>query len=172
MNFTGEESLIKIKDFLDTKFGKGVWAPFEIETLSLELGYVFSKLLVDKISLLRVFEAAPLQVYEDPTLFLYAAEAINNHGADFSIVPHLTILEAAYTVYVFDKLLKSSNLAYEYPVGLKAACTYVLNHEGASVNVYPFSFVDPDDLVKGQTAEDTANKETAIKAYIKHMESL
>lgn len=169
--FNDQASLLKLKEVLDTKFGAGIWHKYEVETLSLELNQVFSPLLLDKIHLLRVFETSPHQVYEDPALFLYAAEVVNNHGADFDVVPYLTILEAGYTLFVFNNLLKMNKVNPVYTEGLKKACAYILNHEGASENIAPFEFVPKEELSPGQTEEDTKNKELAIKTYIKHMES-
>lgn len=172
MNFHELTSLVKIKDQLDSKFGKGVWAQYEPETLSLELRDVFSKLLLDKVCLLRVFETSPMQAYEDPALFLYAAEVINNHGADFDVVPHLTLLETAYAIHVFNTMLKMNKIIINYPDALKTACTYILRHEGVSGEISPFEFIPKESLVPGQTDEDTKNKQLAVKEYIKHMESL
>lgn len=164
--------ILKLKQVLDSKFGRGAWARFEPETIALEYNEPISSLLLDKISLLRVLEVSPLQPFEDPALFLYAAEVINNTPADFDSVPFLTMLEAAYAIVSISAVLRDNKVIVEYPVALQKSMAYTLNLDGASEPIYPFEFVPASELEKGQTPSDTEAKKKAIAMYIKHMESL
>lgn len=165
-------SIFNIKSMLDTKFGKGNWSKWEPETISMELGEVFTPLFLDKLSLLRILEVSPLQAFEDPALFLYAAEVINNNTADFQSVPHLTLLEAAYAITSIKKVLIANKVVIEYPEALKKAVGYILNLEGASEAIPPFEFIDSNVLGKGQTDKDTEAKKKAIVMYTTYMDSL
>lgn len=164
--------LSRIKKELDDKFGKGAWARWEPETISLQLQTIFSPLMLDKVSLLRILETSPLQAYEDPALFLYAAEVINNNPADFNTVPHLTMLEAAYTIHCIDSVLLANKVIIERPESLKKAVAYILNMDGCSEPLEPLSFVNKEDLSEGQTPSDTQSKKRAIQMYLNYMDSL
>lgn len=164
--------LINIKRALDERFGKDVWSRWEPETLSLEVGFELTQLLVDKLSLLRILSVSPLQAFEDPVLFLHAAEVINNSVADFDSVPHLTLLETAYTVHCIKQLLVSSGVPVEFPEPVVKVAAYILRNEGASEPIPPLDFVPASELSAGQTKEDTDAKKKAVEQYIKHMDSL
>ena len=164
--------LSSIKRVLDEKFKGEDWYRFELETIALEFGTIFTTLLSDKISILRILHTSHIQAYEDPSLFLYAAEVINNNPADFESVPHLTLLEAAYAIYSINKVLLANKVTITYPLAIQKACAYILNLEGASEPIAPFEFVPASELHPGQTAADTEAKKKAIAMYVKHMESL
>lgn len=165
-------SLIKIKTELDSKFGKGRWARFEPETMALEYSAKLPILLADKISLLRILEVSPLQAFEDPALFLYAAEVINNNPADFGAIPYLTLLEAGYAIESIVQILRDNKVSVEFPEALKKVIKYILDNEGVSESMYPFEFIPSSDLTPGQMPADTAAKKKAIQDYFKYMNSL
>jgi hypothetical protein len=166
------QSLIKLKTLFDQKLGAGTWASFEPETILLEIEAGSSDLLIDKISILRILESAPTLAYTDPGLFLHAAEVINNQVADFTIVPHVTMLEAAYAVHTIDAILRLNKVSVTYPEALVKTCSYILRQDGCSEPIPPFTFVPETELVAGQLKEDTDKKKLAISTYITHMDSL
>lgn len=164
--------LVKLKVLFDQKMGAGKWLRFEPETILMELGAEATPLLMDKTCLLHIIEMTPSLPYVDPSLFLYAAEVINNTAADFEMVPHITMLEAAYAVHSLDKILLASNVTPEYPEALIKTCGYILRNDGCSEPIAPFTFVPKSELEKGQTESDTLDKKKAISMYIAHMDSL
>jgi hypothetical protein len=164
--------LFKLKALFDEKLGAGMWKNYEPETILVELEVFASDLLIDKISLLRILENAPLMAYQDPGLFLYAAEVISNQAADFEVIPHLMMLEAAYAVHSIDRVLLANKITPVYPDALIKTCAYFLRNDGCSEPLAPFIFVPKDELVAGQTKEDTDNKKKAVALYLAHMDTL
>lgn len=171
-NSLESSSLLKIKQALDKQFGESQWVGFEPETVSMEFGEDLTPLLIDKICLLHILSMSPLKVFEDPSLFLYAAEVINNTVANFDSVPHITLLEAAYAIHSVKQVLVSKNVSVEFPYSIQKTIAYILRMEGCSEPISPFDFVDSTELVEGQTTSDTKAKKEAVKAYIEHMDSL
>lgn len=171
---TPETPISKIDSVLDGIFGASSWHDWEPETILIELGLSFDHLLLDKLNVLRIFHKDPLLVFHDPIYFLYASEVVNNHGADFDSVPHVTMLEAAWSIQEFTKLTKKEKVTLHkedlYPIA--KTCAYILVEDGASEPIPPFNFVDKEDLTPGQTEQDTENKKQAITSYITHMEEL
>jgi hypothetical protein len=165
-------SILKIKRFLDSCFGTKDWANWEIETIALELNSDLSPILVDKLSFLKILHMMPLQVYEDPVLFHYAAEAINNSPVDFDTLPHLTLLEAAYAIHSINAVMLDNKAEIVYPIGITKTCAYILRQEGCSVVPAPFGFVPSTEVVAGQMPSDIESKKRAIAEYIKHMDLL
>ena len=165
-------SLVKIKQRLDQLIGKGTWVNYEVETLAMELtNEPVTQLLLDKLHVMRLLEKFPDQAYEDPFLFVNVAEVINNSPADFSSVPHIIMLEAAYTVHSIDEYRFAMGLVEYRPEALIKTCAYLLNHDGASEPVGLFKFIPKDLLSPGQFKEDSEAKEKAIKLYIDHMDA-
>ena len=161
-----------MKAALDAQFGVGAWVGFEPETVSMEFGSNLTPLMTDKLCLLHILSTNPLQVLEDPLLFLYAAEVTNNNVADFSVVPHITLLEAAYAVISIKAILGGQSTLLTPPESFKRTVAYILNMEGCSEPIYPFEFIDASELTPGQTLSDTKAKKEAISIYTKHMDSL
>lgn len=165
-------SLLKIKQFLDARFGKGNWSRWEPETLSIDLNQAFSDLMMDKFHVLRILETTPEVVLDNPALFIYATEAINNNVVDFDVLPHVTMLEAAYSVHTIKGILSANGVYFEPTEALKLTIAFSLNMDGASVAPAPLDFVPSDALSSGQTQSDSEAKKKAVEAYISHMDSL
>jgi hypothetical protein len=163
--------LVTLQKQLDTNYGGSGWARWEPETISMDIAQYFPPVLEDKINFLRVINVAPLQVYEDPGLFLFAAEAINNNAVDFGAIPHLTMLEAAFAIVSINALLAYKGIPVTYPEAIKRTCAYILTQEGASEPMFPFEFVPKEYLTEGQAKSDTEAKKKAIAEYIAHMET-
>lgn len=157
---------------MDTQFGKGTWVGFEPETVSMEFNTSLSPLMIDKLCILHILATDPLKVFEDPALFLYAAEVINNNVADFNVVPHITLLEAAYAFISLKVVLGDQGASVELPESIKRTLEYILNMEGCSEPIPPFDFIKAEALAKGQTPSDTKAKKEAISLYTSHMDSL
>lgn len=164
--------LTKIKLLLDEKLGEAVWLKFEPETIMMELSVEATPLLVDKLCLLTIIGTSPNLVYLDPALFLYATSVVNNESADFSSIPHVTLLETAYAIHSIDRTLLANKVTPTYPDALVKTCAYIMRNEGCSKPLHPFIFVPQSELEKGQTEEDTSNKKKAIAMYLIHMDSL
>lgn len=152
----------KVIDFV-RKAGIETWEDLEVETLLLELKIVASDVAVDKLGLAKVFQARPELFYEEVIFFLHATDVMNNHVADFSIIPMPTSLEIAFSIFDARKVNGSS---YEFSAGVKKVVQHILTEEGYHSSINPFPVVD---LVAGTEASDMKDKETAIKMYILSM---
>lgn len=159
----------KIVSNLNRMFGKGVWENYELETLSLELGFVFDDLTQDKLNFLQIVCQLPQSYYEDVLFYLHAVNVINNNIADFDTFPLPSSLEMAFAHVEMKKIFGDK----PYSNGIKKTIQYILTLEGYSEPVWPFNEmgIKPEDLTKGQEAEDTKKKEEAIKRYVEGMES-
>lgn len=158
------EPICKIKEKLDTVFGKDKWADLEIETISLELKIQFSKLAVDKITVLQGL-AGSNEFYTDPLFFVYCVEVVNNNIADFDIVPLPSSLEVVYAIKEIQSLYPG-----EFENGIKRTITYILKTEGYSRAPKELEdLVFEEELRPGQEAMDMSNKEKAIDLYLEGM---
>lgn len=153
---------------LDRMYGKDKWPSYELETLSLDMGFVFDELIQDKLNLLQICAQNPNAYFGDVLFFLHSVAVINNNVADFDTFPFPSSLEIAYAHTEMRKLFPTQ----EYSSGVIKTITYILNLEGYSKPVWPFEEmgVKASDLHEGQTEEDTKNKEKAVKTYIEHMQ--
>jgi hypothetical protein len=168
----GLASLSHIKQTLDSIFGKGQWADWELETISFELKLVFDELTQDKISVLQCIELEPELFYGDMSFFLHATDVINNKVADFERLPMPTSLELAYAIEE-SKLLDIPKESFsKVNSDIIDTVAYLLREEGYSEAVYPFTFVPSSKLAPGQTPEDTDAKRKAIEIYITEMGGL
>lgn len=161
-----------IKATLDRIFGKGQWATWEVETISLELKLVLDELTRDKICLLQALELNPKLFFEDVSFFLHATDTINNRVADFDTLPMPNSLELAYAIEESKQLNVPRESLSNPSSDIVQAVTYLLKQEGYSEPIPPFSFVPATALQPGQTPEDTENKKKAIEAYISAMGGL
>lgn len=163
----GLSSLLKIATNLTRIFGHHAWENLELETISLELGFVFDDLLRDKINLLQILNANPLIYYNDVLFFLHTVNVTNDNITDFQTIPLPSSLEIAYAHTELSKLYSG----HEYGSGVKKTVQYILTLEGYSEPVWPFNEMGlkPEDFHKGQEPQDTKNKEEAIKRYIQGM---
>lgn len=168
----GLATLSHIKNTLDRIFGKGAWAHWEIETISMELNLVLDELIRDKIGLLQAIEIDPNLFYEDITFFLHAVDVINNKIADFERLPMPTSLELAYAIEESKSLNVNKNSFHKVNSDIVQVLSYLLREEGYSEAVYPFTFVPVSHLVPGQTPIDTEAKRKAIEVYITEMGGL
>lgn len=168
----GLAPLSHIRANLDRLFGKDTWVEWELETISLELNQVFDELTRDKISLLQTLGQNPDLFFEDGLFFLHAAEVMNNRVADFERMPVPTSLELAYALEEAKALVLPVNEAVDSKSTVATIVTYILNQEGYSEPIYPFTFVSKDKLKPGQTPEDTEAKKRAIEIYVKEMSNL
>ena len=159
-----------LKKTLDNKLGSGVWKDYETETLILELGLLFSDLLYDKISVLKVIEHNPALFFDDILFAVHAVNVINNVSTDFEYLPHITSLEMAFAIVEIAAVLDVPiHTLPEFGVGLTAYIREMLINEGYSDVLPPFDVVGLGALPKGQTRQDTLDKDKAIKEYIHAM---
>lgn len=168
----GLAPLSHIKATLDRIFGKGMWATWELETISFELKLVLDELTRDKISLLQAIELDPSLFYGDMTFFLHAVDVMNNKVADFERLPMPTSLELAYAIEESKALVVNKESFSKSDSDIVETVAYLLREEGYSEPVYPFQFVPASMLQAGQTPDDTEAKKTAIAEYIKGMGGL
>jgi hypothetical protein len=156
-----------VKKYISKMLPQG-WENFETETILMELGVMHSDLLVDKINLIRVFEAEPLMFYEDPMFFYHACEVFNGNVTDFYTLPHITSLEAALAIVDASRLLGCEVVEQSpaFSLGVRLAIREILVEDGYSAPVWPFDVVGITNLSEGATNEDMANKSRAIKEYI------
>lgn len=158
-----------IVDNLNRIFGKGTWENLEIETIGLELGLALDELTRDKLNLLQLACLHPEVFYTDVLFFLHTVNVVNNNIADFETFPLPSSLEIAYAHTEMKHLFKDK----AYSSGVLKTVKYILDHEGYSEPVWPFSEMGimSEELAKGQEPEDTKKKEEAIKRYIEGMNS-
>ena len=159
----GLSSLSKIKSSLERIFGPD-WCDLELETISIELGFILDELLIDKICLLKVLHFQSDLFLKDLLFFVHACCVINNEVANFDVLPHLSSLEVALALTEMEQLLGKSETGMSPEV--REYVNFVLIEEGYSKVVGPFVKYGPFKLFEGQTEEDTKNKELAISSYI------
>jgi hypothetical protein len=149
---------------LDRIFGKGKWENYELETISLELGFGLDELSRDKLNVLQIVIQTPEAYFEDVLFFLHAVGVINNNVANFETFPLPTSLEMAYAHVEMRKLFPS----HPYGNGVLKTVKYILDQEGYSEPVWPFNEMGlkSEEFAKGQEAQDTKDKEEAIKHYL------
>ncbi len=178
----------KIQELFTSKFGNE-WVNLEDETIGLELGVVFSDLLLQKIRLLRVlikdsrshadkaedtehgwvgFEDA--RIVSDPLFLIHSSDIINNQAIEPTVISLPTSLEFAYTLYSLGKL----GIGFHYTTMVKEMAEHVIKQDGFAAPVGPFSFVSEDRFsdAKGADQDALSKKSQAIKAYIQDMETL
>ena len=156
-----------LKKTIDNKFGSGVWKDYETETLILDLGLLFSDLLYDKLSILKVIEHKPTAFFDDVYFMIHATSVINNVSTDFEFLPHNTSLEIAFAIIELAGTLNVSlHTLPEFDTGTTAYIRETLINEGYSDVLSPFDVVGLGALPKGQTIQDSRDKEKAIKDYI------
>lgn len=162
-----------LKKTLDNKIGKDSWKNLETETLILELELPFSNLLFDKLSVLKVIEHNPVIFFDDVMFSIYSTSVMNNIVADFEFLPHITSLELAFAIIEMAAILGVElHHLPEFGTGTTAYIREMLINEGYSEVLPPFDVVGIGALPKGQTNKDIADKDTAIKIYIKTMYNL
>lgn len=160
----GEANLDHIHYHLDRIFGKNIWVEYDVDTIGIELGFIPDPLLRDKINILQVLAKDPSLIAEDPLFFLYVAEVVNNHPADFETMPMPTSLELAYTVHKFPA---------NYSDDVKKVIGYLLKEDGYHTLCWPFDQSNADDSMfeKNEHTDesDTVNKEKANAQYVEEM---
>lgn len=156
---------------LDRVFGKDAWEGYEVETIGLEFNMVLDELSMDKISVLQMLNSDQSIYFNDVLFFLHSTNVINNNIADFDTFPMPTSLEIAYA---YDEIKKLGKDKQEFGSGVHRTILYILTNEGYSEPVAPFEEMDIkcEELAKGQTEQDTANKADAIQRYIRGMNEL
>lgn len=159
-----------LKRTLDNKFGVNTWKDYEVETIIIELGLPLTDVLYDKISILKVIEHHPSLFFEDFLFMVHATSVLNNTPSDFKIFPHVVSLELAFAITEMSKVL-NVNIYHlpEFGPSTTAYIREVLINEGYSEVLPPFDIVGLGALPKGQTKQDTGDKEKAITEYLKAM---
>jgi len=183
MRSLDELPLESLNRMLSKKFGES-WFKYEEETLSLELGVVFSNLLLQKLRLLKTLlmdasieapedgdgnQLYTPRIVSDPLFFVHASDIINNQVVDPHCVAMPTSLEAAWTVYTLDRL----PIDFVPSKMVTLVCEHVLKNDGFQIPVSPFEFV-PETTFASHMSPDfdiVENQQKAIKAYIHIMES-
>lgn len=168
LNSLATAPLSVLKKALDDRFkdSEVPWHTLQLETISMEVGEVFSDLLKDKLAVLGLLLLDSRLFYEDVMFFLHAVHVINNSTSDFNVVPIPTSLEVAFAVASVHELVPG-----EFSEAIKITAVHILTQEGYSEVLPPFDFigVKKEDLVPGQTEQDTKNKIKAIALYLKDM---
>lgn len=162
-----------VKKYIEKILPQG-WENFETETILMELGVPASDLLLDKLNLIRVFEAEPTMFYEEPLFFLHACEVFNGNVTDFHTLPHVTSLEAALAIVDASRLLGCEVVEQSpaFSEGVREVVREILIDDGYSMPVWPFDSVGISPLSEGATDVDMANKSRAIREYIKGQNGL
>lgn len=184
-------TLTKLNELLIKEYGPS-WFELEHETISLDMGVVFSELFWQKVSLLKVllrdarsFEVkleefnsgvvGPIgfdepRIYTDPLFAIYACDLINNIEIEPATIAMPTLFELAYALKELGALPISFNPS-ESEVW-KMLSENVLKEEGVDRPVPPFMFVDPALFPeKARTDDELKMINVAIKAYISLMEA-
>lgn len=143
------------------------WFTLETETILLALG-TSSRLLREKISLLKVIGFEPELFFSDPMFFLHATEVMNNTVANFEFIPVPTSLEIAFAIVEIEKIVGE---LLPFKKGIQLTIQHILTQEGYSITPSPFDNIGGINLAKGQYPEDSAKKSQAIKEYINGMYS-
>lgn len=159
-----------LKKTLDNKFGVNVWKDYEIETIIIELGLPLTDVLYDKLSVLKVIEHEPTVFFDDILFLVHSTNVINNIPSDFEELPHVTSLELAFAITEMARVFEVNiHTLPEFGQGPTAYIREVLIDEGYSEVLPPFDIVGLGALPKGQTTQDTKDKERAINEYIHAM---
>jgi hypothetical protein len=152
---------------LDRIYGRKKWPEYELETISLDLGFALPELLQDKLNVLQLLVQNPDVYYNDVLFYLHASSVFNNNIADFDTFAFPSSLELAFAHTEAKKLFGER----EYGSGVKKTVHYILTLEGYSKYLSPFDEMKIGiPLVEGQTEEDTNNKQKAITKYIETMQ--
>ena len=172
MSDLGLASIKDIKENLDRIFGEDIWENLEPETISITLDLVLDPLARDKISLLKVLAFSPDLFFEDPMVFLYGVEVINNNVADFDFIPVPSTLEAIYAIEQVNEILDEPIKVSDFSVGVKRTLANILVQDGFShiptnLEGIPLDWIT--NFPETQDKTDVANRERAITAYIKVM---
>jgi hypothetical protein len=159
-----------LKKTLDIKFGPNIWKDYETETIILGLDLEFSDLLYDKISVLKVIEHKPIAFCEELMFMLHATTVINNISTDFEFIPQNNSLELAFAIIEIGATLNVPIHALpEFGIETTAYIRELLINEGYSDVFPPFDVVGLGALPKGQTIQDSRDKQKAITEYIAAM---
>lgn len=160
--------LPRLHEMLTQRFGAS-WPDLEEETLSLDLGVVFSELFLQKIRLLRtLLKEGGSPVDSDPLFLMHTSDIINNQVVVPEVISMPTSLEMAYTIYTLHNL----PIGFEDTPTVQMVCEQVLKQDGYYEPVPPFTFVRSANFSmagKG-LVDDLKKKEDAIRAYIYLME--
>lgn len=143
------------------------WEHYETETILMELKSEYNPLLAEKINLIKVLMIKPELFYTDAIFFLHACEVFNNQETDFTTLPSVTSLEAAFAIVDMARcqdITPEQSMAFE--LGVRLAVKDILIEDGYSQAIWPFDLVGITGLAPGATTEDMANKEKAIKEYV------
>ena len=84
-----------LNSFLKKTYGLN-WGSLEVETIQLDLGVVFSNLLLDKIWVLKLCNFDKDLIWEDLNFFSHFIKVSNNQVADFDYFPICNSLELAW----------------------------------------------------------------------------
>lgn len=184
-------SLTKLNELLTKEYGI-TWFELEHETITLDMGVVFSELFWQKVSLLKVLlrDARSFEVkldeyhrgvvgvigldepriYTDPLFAIYSSDLINNIEIEPAAITMPTAMELAYAIKELGALPISFNPS-ESEVWKMLAET-VLKEEGIDRPVPPFMFVDPGLFPEKVRSDDELKMiNVALKAYISLMEA-
>lgn len=170
-----DELPIHVLDELITHKIGSQWHVFDNNTLSLEMGIMFSSLLLDKISFLKVLKADVDIVYTDVLAFTHGCEVVNNEEVFEENVPMPTCLELGYFLNVLERYPPTDpGLSPAANPMIRRVSQFVLKQEGFSGPVAPFDFLSKEEISPEGEAhtEDLKQKEMGVKAYIEYMNSI
>lgn len=160
--------LPRLHEMLTQRFGAS-WPDLEEETISLDLGVVFSDLFLQKIRLLKaLLKEGGSPIDSDPLFLIHSSDIINNQVVVPEIISMPTSLEMAYTIYVLHNL----PIGFEDTPAVQMVCEQVLKQDGFYEPVPPFTFIPSINFSMAGKGllEDLKKKEDAIRAYIFLME--
>ena len=143
------------------------WEIYETETILMVTKSEYTPILAEKINLTKVLMIKPELFYTDAIFFLHACEVFNNQLTDFTTLPSITSLEAAFAIVDMARFQGiTPEQSDKYELGVQLAIKDILIEDGYSEPVWPFTVVGITGLTAGATTEDMNNKELAIKEYI------
>lgn len=171
-----------LEEVFRKRFGER-WFQYEEETLSLEMGTVFSDRMLQKVRLLKALlqdasidvpvegDGNPLwarRIESDATFFIHSSDIINNQLVDPEVLITPTSLEIAYTITTLDKL----PIDFRPSKMVTMLCEHVLKTDGFQIPVSPFEFLSDESFSssKAPDPELVENQQKAVRAYIYLME--
>lgn len=164
-----ETTFTDLQQILDSSFGAKAWLEFEPETILMEQEES-DPLLLEKILALQALNLNFDYCTSQPEFLIWFTTVANNEPAEFEHIILPTSLELAWACVQLGELTRLlGHKGKEISPAMHELTAFVLNHEGYSVPVQPFTFLDSSRLTEGQTEQDTEMKAMALTAYIRHM---
>lgn len=159
--------LSKLKATLDKRYG-AEWPHLELETISLDLGFVLTPVMLSQLTILRAVGEHPQLFENDASYFLRFVEAANAHAVDPTVAYMPNVLELAWGLMELKRILPG----LEYSNAIQTICRYILNDEGFEAFPPPFDFLAQDSESRWESEEQKENRAKAIRLYALAMERM